>query len=157
MSQSGGPKNKIASKLKSGATKATGAVANQARKAGSGVAKSAAFMYGNAKDTVVTTPRAAKNLATQPVATIKGAAKGVKGASASVTAGLKTTQHKRGTMQTATMAGMMATGAGIVMAASQGAAHMPAKGVVTKSGSKKSAPSSGKKKSDFDRAADDAG
>lgn len=153
MSQSGGPKNKIASKLKSGAAKATGAALNQARKAGSGVSQSAAYMYGNAKDTLKTTPRAAKNLATQPVATIKGAAQGVKGASASVTVGLKTTQTKKGVMKTATMAGMMATGGGIVMAASQGAAHIPAKGVVTK---KAASHKSTKKKSNFDQAADDA-
>lgn len=146
MSQAGAPKKSVMNKIKSGATTATAVTVNQARKAGSGVAKSAAYMYGNAKDTVKTTPRAAKNLVTQPVATVKGAAKGVKSAAASNTVGLKSMQQKRGVMRAATSAGMMASGAGIIMAASQGAAHIPAKGVIAP-------PARPAKKSDFEKAA----
>lgn len=129
MSRASSSTKGVTDKAKSAAAKAAGATVGQARKAGSGVAKSAAFIYGNAKDTVKTTPRAAKNLATQPVATVKGAAKGVKNASLNNTVGLKKMQQKRGVLKTVTSAGMMASGAGIVMAASQGAAHIPAKGV----------------------------
>lgn len=148
MSQAGNPKKSLLSKAKSGATTATAATFGQARKAGSGVAKSAAFIYGNAKDTVKTTPRAAKNLVTQPIATVKGAARGVKNTAANNTVGLKRMQHKHGLLKTMTSAGAVASGAGIVMAASQGAAHIPAKGVVAAP----LRPASGKK-SDFEKAA----
>ncbi|MBI1189132.1 MAG: hypothetical protein GC200_00400 [Tepidisphaera sp.] len=153
MTQAGGPKKAIVTKIKSGAAKATGVAIDRTRKAGQGVAKSAAFMYGNAKDTVKITPRAAKNLVTQPGATIKGAATGVKHASLNNTVGLKNSQQRGGILKTVTSAGMMATGAGIVMAASQGAGHIPAKGVIPAKPAKPAKKAKTVKLSDFEKAA----